>query len=117
MDGFRIAVSQSTQRAAAPTAHKGGMMVGRRRFASQLTRREVQPLDAFCVHCDHKIVLGTGFGEGYRVTCPACRAYLEVINLSPVELDWAYDEPYPVDQEPGVWGDRRDTGSEMPQQQ
>ena len=51
-------------------------------------------METFCVHCDHRIELGARVRAGNRVTCPACGAHLEVINLGPLELDWAYDEPY-----------------------
>ncbi|MCX6070855.1 MAG: hypothetical protein NTU91_08365 [Chloroflexi bacterium] len=30
---------------------------------------------------------------GQRTECASCRAALEVVNLRPVELDWAFDEP------------------------
>lgn len=35
--------------------------------------------------------------EGQRLTCPRCRARLEVVSLEPPELDWAYQEPSLVD--------------------
>jgi lysine biosynthesis protein LysW len=31
---------------------------------------------------------------GQAMTCPYCDAELEVIDLDPVELDWAYDEEW-----------------------
>jgi hypothetical protein len=71
-------------------------------------------MDAFCVHCDHRIDLGPGASVGRRVTCPACQAYLEVISLSPVELDWAYDQPLPNPGQPGTHGDRRYAWPEIP---
>ena len=36
---------------------------------------------------------------GRSVTCPCCEAELEVIDLDPVELDWAYYD----DDEEGGW--------------
>jgi hypothetical protein len=61
-------------------------------------------MDAFCVHCDHRIDLGLGIGVGRRVACPACGAYLEVISLSPIELDWAYDQPQTGHRQSGIEG-------------
>jgi len=36
---------------------------------------------------------------GQVLSCPKCRARLEVLNLKPLELDWAYNEPQLLD----VW--------------
>jgi len=47
---------------------------------------------AFCPECEGKIRLSESPRKGDRVTCPACGAYLAVASLSPIELDWAYDE-------------------------
>ncbi len=30
---------------------------------------------------------------GQRTVCPNCRASLEVVVMSPVELDWSFEEP------------------------
>ena len=48
---------------------------------------------AFCPECDRRIDVGPRPKEGQQVTCPHCGADLEVINLQPLELDWAYIEP------------------------
>jgi transcription initiation factor IIE alpha subunit len=47
---------------------------------------------AFCPECEEGVSLGPRPRIGQRVTCPHCNAELEVVDLSPVELDWAYDE-------------------------
>lgn len=47
---------------------------------------------AFCPECEGKIRLNTSPRKGDRVTCPVCGAYLSVASISPIELDWAYDE-------------------------
>ncbi len=47
---------------------------------------------AFCPECEEGVSLGPQPRIGQRVTCPHCNAELEVVDLSPVELDWAYDE-------------------------
>ncbi len=47
--------------------------------------------EGFCPDCDSKVDIGNHPRKGQRATCPSCNAYLEVVALSPVELDWAYD--------------------------
>ncbi len=46
----------------------------------------------YCPDCGIKIALGRDPKKGQKVTCPKCSAYLEVILISPIELDWAYDD-------------------------
>jgi lysine biosynthesis protein LysW len=48
---------------------------------------------ALCPECGCGIDLGARPCEDQRVICVECRAHLEVISLSPLELDWVYDEP------------------------
>jgi lysine biosynthesis protein LysW len=48
---------------------------------------------AFCLDCGYSVSLGPQATEGQMITCPNCDAQLEVINLDPLELDWAYLEP------------------------
>jgi len=31
---------------------------------------------------------------GQRAVCPNCQAVLEVVVMSPVELDWSFEEPF-----------------------
>lgn len=57
---------------------------------------------AFCPDCDGSVSLGPTPQIGQRVTCPHCDAELEVIEVSPPELDWAYDE-MDID-----WGDEEE---------
>ena len=47
-----------------------------------------------CPECGHAIGLGAMPHEGQQMRCVECRARLEVISLSPLQLDWVYDEPY-----------------------
>lgn len=47
---------------------------------------------AICPSCGDDIKLPSHLKIGQKVTCPSCDADLEVIDLNPVELDWAYDE-------------------------
>jgi lysine biosynthesis protein LysW len=55
----------------------------------------------YCPDCDSDIKLGNDPRKGQKVTCPSCGAYLEVVGLSPIELDWALDddEEYEMDYE------------------
>ena len=55
--------------------------------------REDQMATAYCPECEQKVKLGAEPAEGQRVTCLNCGTILEVINLEPLELDWAYVEP------------------------
>ena len=48
-------------------------------------------IGGYCPGCDCDLPLERAV-EGLRVTCPQCGAYLEVIRVSPLELDWAGDE-------------------------
>ena len=47
---------------------------------------------AFCPDCEESISLSQP-KKGELLICPHCDAELEVINLAPLELDWAYVEP------------------------
>jgi len=47
-----------------------------------------QALRASCPDCGEKIDLGPHPEEGQVVTCPECWAYLKVVNLDPLKLDW-----------------------------
>jgi uncharacterized paraquat-inducible protein A len=46
---------------------------------------------ASCPDCEWEVYLGAQPKEGQRVTCPSCKAALEVVDLDPPELDWAFD--------------------------
>jgi hypothetical protein len=47
-----------------------------------------QTLAAPCPDCEEMIELGPNPHQGQKFTCPNCWAYLEIINLAPLELDW-----------------------------
>ena len=47
---------------------------------------------AFCPDCEEPVRVATP-KLGQRVTCESCGAELEIVDVSPLELDWAYDEP------------------------
>jgi lysine biosynthesis protein LysW len=46
----------------------------------------------YCPECETDIKLGKAPRKGQRVNCWKCGADLEVVNLSPIELDWVYDD-------------------------
>ncbi|KPK88755.1 MAG: hypothetical protein AMJ88_18480 [Anaerolineae bacterium SM23_ 63] len=46
----------------------------------------------YCPECDVTINLGKSPRKGQRIICFKCGSQLEVVGLSPIELDWAYDE-------------------------
>jgi lysine biosynthesis protein LysW len=45
----------------------------------------------YCIECDTPIKLGNSPVKGLKVSCPKCGAYLQVVAISPIELDWEYD--------------------------
>jgi lysine biosynthesis protein LysW len=45
-----------------------------------------------CPECDSRVNVGENPHEGQKVTCQNCWAYLHIIGLSPIELDWIYEE-------------------------
>jgi len=46
-----------------------------------------------CLDCAEPIVLESLPLLGQKILCAHCQAALEVINLEPLELDWAYNDP------------------------
>jgi len=46
-----------------------------------------------CPDCGQQIELWPLLKVGEELICPHCEANLEVVNLDPVELDWAYIPP------------------------
>jgi len=46
-----------------------------------------------CIDCDEPIYLESKPKIGQIITCSNCDAQLEVIDIDPIELDWAYLEP------------------------
>jgi lysine biosynthesis protein LysW len=47
---------------------------------------------AVCPSCGDDVRVPGNPKIGQKVSCPYCDAALEVIELDPVELDWAYEE-------------------------
>lgn len=49
---------------------------------------------AICPECDELVPLTAPIKLGQRVRCPSCEARLIAIRLDPLELDWAFIEPF-----------------------
>jgi lysine biosynthesis protein LysW len=47
---------------------------------------------AVCPACDEDVIVPGRVRLGQTVVCSRCGARLEIIALSPLELDWAFDE-------------------------
>jgi lysine biosynthesis protein LysW len=43
---------------------------------------------ALCPDCGRKIVIGPKPKKGQRISCPHCDVDLEIVGVSPLELDW-----------------------------
>ncbi|MBL7202011.1 MAG: lysine biosynthesis protein LysW [Anaerolineae bacterium] len=46
-----------------------------------------------CLECGDRITVTGQVKMGQVVTCPECGTKMEVVDLDPFEIDWAYDEP------------------------
>jgi lysine biosynthesis protein LysW len=51
-------------------------------------------MEAICPECDAKIHFTQQPRIGQRVLCSKCKSMLSVIRLMPLELDWAFIEPF-----------------------
>lgn len=55
---------------------------------------------AFCPSCDRPIYISTPVRLNQKFLCKDCRTELEVVELNPLTLDWAFnfedtaDDPY-----------------------
>lgn len=58
-----------------------------------------------CPDCEEEISFSSRMRIGQRVSCPHCSADLEVVELFPLELDWAYED---TDWEDEVDGDEEE---------
>lgn len=46
-----------------------------------------------CLDCGSKFTLKGRIELGQEITCPDCEAWMEVVSLDPIEVDWIYEEP------------------------
>lgn len=58
---------------------------------------------AICPSCGEDIKITGRTRTGQKLSCPHCDAWLEVIEVDPVELDWVYDEFDEEDEEDEEW--------------
>ncbi len=56
-----------------------------------MTSTKKKSIMGACPECDADIVFTKAPFLGQKKTCPVCHTELEVIGLSPLELDWAYE--------------------------
>ena len=56
-----------------------------------MTSTKNKPLLGACPDCDADVVFTKAPYLGQKKTCPECQSELEVIGLTPLELDWAYE--------------------------
>ncbi len=47
---------------------------------------------AYCPECDSRIRLQKKARVGQHISCHECEETLEVVNLNPLELTWAFDD-------------------------
>jgi hypothetical protein len=72
---------------------------------------ETRTVVAPCPDCGRLVDLGARPREGQRLSCSRCRNHLEIINLEPPELDWAFDNlPPGWESDDEEWDDERDEG-------
>ncbi len=48
--------------------------------------------ESLCPECDSEVKLGKTVKLGQQARCGSCGADLEVVSLTPVELDWVLEE-------------------------
>jgi lysine biosynthesis protein LysW len=58
---------------------------------------------ATCIECDEEIAISGRPRLGMKVVCSHCGARLEIVNLAPVEVDWAFDDE--DEDEDDTWGE------------
>lgn len=46
-----------------------------------------------CPSCGNNLRFRKDPLAGSRLTCPSCGTHLEVLATSPLELDWAFEDP------------------------
>lgn len=58
-----------------------------------------QAPSARCPDCGEKIALPGEVYLGRKVICPDCEAELEVVETSPLQLDWLYEDDFDYEDE------------------
>jgi len=72
-----------------------------------MSRTVSRMLKGFCPDCDAPITIGRHVDVGSRLDCPRCGVELEVLSLSPFELDYAdfegWEEEWEEEEEEEEW--------------
>ncbi len=58
-----------------------------------------QSLTAVCPECAEQITFRTNPPLHYLLLCPHCETILMVTAVSPLQLDWAFEEPLSPDEQ------------------
>lgn len=54
---------------------------------------------AYCPACDAQIFFRRPPRRGENVTCRECESLLSVVRVSPIQLEWAFEDPFDDDDE------------------
>jgi lysine biosynthesis protein LysW len=71
--------------------NQGSILVAREGYVNKMKAATKETV-ASCPNCGRMISLGIQIREGHSVTCLNCGAYLEIISLNPLEIDWVAGE-------------------------
>lgn len=52
---------------------------------------KVSQRTAYCPSCDGTVSVYAKARLGQKLTCKSCRTELEIVELNPLTLDWAFD--------------------------
>lgn len=58
---------------------------------------------ALCPDCEMEVTVGRPPKMDKKILCPHCEAFLRVVNLEPLELDWDLDDFDDWDLETDDW--------------
>jgi phage FluMu protein Com len=50
-----------------------------------------------CLDCNTIFLIEDGLYIGLKVTCPECETQFEITYLSPVQIEWVYEDDYDYD--------------------
>jgi hypothetical protein len=62
----------------------------------------------YCLDCEEPIRLAMPLRVGQRITCDNCGTEMEVVETTPLELDWAFDDPIEWEEDGEEWDDEDD---------
>jgi hypothetical protein len=53
--------------------------------------------EAICLDCSTIMLIEDDLYIGLKLSCPECEADFEITDLSPVQLEWVYEDGYEYD--------------------